>query len=101
MMSRSQPRITVEYRADGWPQTEGGRLTTTGTKLCCSQLKRRIAQRPPCHAATVWRVTTKTPGRESYASVGYYCDEDLPFEHRQGPDDAHPVGEDGQASLFS
>jgi hypothetical protein len=99
-MSRTQPSVIVDYRAEGWPQTESERSTPTGTKLCCSQLKRHIAQRPPCHAATVRRVTTKTPRRGSYADVGYYCDDDLPFQYRQGPDDAYPLGKDGQTSLL-
>jgi hypothetical protein len=36
MMSRTQPRIAVEHRADGWPQTETVRSEPSLARCCAA-----------------------------------------------------------------
>lgn len=67
------PRVRVRRRAEGWT------LSGPAAEPCTTNHFRQQDGRPACTAMAVWRVV------EDYGmhlSVGFYCDGDLPAEHR-------------------
>ncbi|MFI2367270.1 hypothetical protein [Streptomyces sp. NPDC018833] len=68
------PDVRVFHRADGW--TIGGSPTA---EACTSNHYRQQDGRPPCTDTAVWKVVKS---RDFGLSIGFYCDSDLPTEHR-------------------
>ncbi|MFF7200491.1 hypothetical protein [Streptomyces sp. NPDC008141] len=68
------PDVRVFHRADGW--TMGDSPTP---EACTSNHFRQQDGRPPCTDTAVWKVV-KSSGL--VLSIGFYCGEDLPAEHR-------------------
>jgi hypothetical protein len=68
------PEVRVFHCADGW--TMGGSQTP---EACTSNHFRQQDGRPACEAAAVWKVVED---QGMHLSIGFYCDTDLPAEHR-------------------
>lgn len=67
------PEVRVFHRVDGW---EMGR---PGPETCTSNFHRQQDGRPACTATAVWKVVED---HGMHLSIGFYCDADLPAEHR-------------------
>ncbi|HEY9369106.1 hypothetical protein [Streptomyces sp.] len=70
----ADPEVRVFHRADGWVLPD-----YTDLADCTSNFHRQQDGRPACTATPVWKVV-KDYGL--HLSIGFYCDTDLPDEHR-------------------
>ncbi|MEV0183838.1 hypothetical protein AB0I54_31820 [Streptomyces sp. NPDC050625] len=68
------PGVRVFHRADGW--TMGDSPTP---EACTTNYHRQQDGRPPCTDMAVWKVVES---RGLVLSIGFYCEADLPAEHR-------------------
>ncbi|MFD9630119.1 hypothetical protein [Streptomyces violascens] len=68
------PEVRVFHRADGWT------VQPPGPEPCTTNFHRRQDGRPPCTEPAVWKVV-ELDGL--VGSIGFYCDADLPAEHKQ------------------
>ena len=70
----TSPDVSVYRRAEGW--------TLSGSQIaeaCISDYRRQQEGRPPCTDTAVWKVVQRG---DMHLSIGFYCDADLPDEHR-------------------
>lgn len=70
----ASPAVRVFHRTDGWTMGD-----STTAEACTTNYHRQQDGRPPCTDTAVWKVV------ESHGlvmSIGFYCDNDLPAEHR-------------------
>ena len=68
------PLVHARHRDEGWTMGDD-----PSPQECTSNFFREQDGRPPCTATAVWKVV------EDYGlhmSIGFYCDADLPAEHR-------------------
>ncbi|NYV73123.1 hypothetical protein [Streptomyces sp. UH6] len=74
------PEVRVFHCADGW--TMGGSPTP---EACTSNHFRQQDGRPACTDAAVWKVVESHTSADGFPmlSIGFYCDADLPAEHRR------------------
>ena len=68
------PEVRVFHRPDGW--TMGDSPTP---EACTTNFHRAQDGRPACTATAVWKVVEDLG---LHLSIGFYCDGDLPTEHR-------------------
>lgn len=69
------PEVRVFRQEAGW--TVGGSATPAE---CTTNHHRQQDGRPPCAATAVWKVVED---HGLHLTIGFYCDADLPAEHRQ------------------
>ncbi|MGW6261360.1 hypothetical protein [Streptomyces sp. NPDC055085] len=67
------PIVRVFHRADGWTMSQ------PTAEECTSNFVREQDGRPACTHTAVWKVVQE---RDSGLTIGFYCDADLPEEHR-------------------
>ncbi|MFL6096132.1 MAG: hypothetical protein ACJ71Y_11840 [Blastococcus sp.] len=72
------PQVRVFRRDAGWV------MTGTTSEPCTSNHHRAQDGRPACTAVAVWRVVEEHESADGFPmlSIGFYCDTDLPEEHR-------------------
>lgn len=75
------PQVRVFRRADGWT------MAGPTPEPCTSNFHREQDGRPACTATAVWKVVEDHGMR---LDIGFYCDTDLPDEHRH-PATASPT----------
>lgn len=68
------PEVRVFYRAAGWTMAD------PGTEPCTTNFHREQDGRPPCTDTAVWKVVED---HGLHLTIGFYCDADLPDQHRQ------------------
>jgi hypothetical protein len=74
MSRRRKPTVHVHHRPGGWVLPDYSDLAD-----CMTNYQREQDGRPPCTAPAVWKVV------EDYGmhlTIGFYCDTDLPDQHR-------------------
>ncbi|MFD7705615.1 hypothetical protein [Streptomyces sp. NPDC059786] len=78
-----EPEVRVFRRDGGWT------MQSPGPEPCTTNFHRQQDGRPPCTAPAVWKVVEEHTSADGFPtlSIGFYCDADLPAEHRprQGP----------------
>jgi len=67
------PEVRVFHRADGWVMGQ------PDPEACTSNQFRQQDGRQPCTDVAVWKVVED---HGMHLSIGFYCDADLPAEHR-------------------
>lgn len=70
------PTVRVFHRADGWTMNP-----EFGVEPCTTNFHRQQDGRPACTATAVWKVVEDCG---MHLNIGFYCDADLPAEHRLG-----------------
>lgn len=75
----SGPEVRVFHRADGWT----GFSSQAAAEPCTSNHQREQAGMPSCTATAVWKVVELHDTGDVIASISFWCDDDLPSEHRQ------------------
>jgi hypothetical protein len=73
-MSRRKPTIRVHHRPGGWVLPDYSDLAD-----CTTNFHREQDGRPLCTETAVWKVVED---HGMHLSIGFYCDADLPAEHR-------------------
>lgn len=71
---QDSPEVRVFRQADGWTMNPAA-----GAEACTTNFQRQRDGQPACTDTAVWKVV------EDYGlhlSIGFYCDADLPAEHR-------------------
>jgi hypothetical protein len=68
------PTIRVRHCEDGWVLPDFSDLAD-----CTTNHQRQLDGRPACTDAAVWRVVED---HGMHLTIGFYCDSDLPAEHR-------------------
>ncbi|MET9909746.1 hypothetical protein ABZZ74_23575 [Streptomyces sp. NPDC006476] len=73
------PVVRVFRRDTGWMRPD-----YTDFADCTSNFHRQQDGRPQCTAAAVWKVVEEHESADGFPmlSIGFYCDTDLPAEHR-------------------
>ncbi|MGW5640308.1 hypothetical protein [Streptomyces sp. NPDC003832] len=71
------PGATVHHHARGWLLPDYSDFAD-----CTTNFHRQQDGRPPCTATAVWKVVED---HGLHLSIGFYCDADLPAEHRPAP----------------
>jgi hypothetical protein len=66
--------VRVFHQADGWTMGEG-----PAPEACTSNHYRQQDGRPACTDTAAWKVVES---RDFGLTIGFYCDADLPAEHR-------------------
>ena len=76
------PVVRVFHRPAGWVLPD-----FTDLADCTSNFHREQDGRPPCTAVAVWKVVEDHESADGFPmlSIGFYCDADLPDEHRAQP----------------
>lgn len=74
MTRHCKPTIHVRHSSNGWPTPD-----YTDLADCTTNFHREQDGRPACTATAVWRVVED---HGLYLTIGFYCDADLPAEHR-------------------
>lgn len=69
-----KPETRVLHRATGWTTPD-----YTDLADCTTNHQRRQDGRPPCTDTAVWKVVED---RGMHLTIGFYCDADLPEQHR-------------------
>ena len=81
-MSRRRKPIVRVFRSRG----DAGWVMPDFTDLepCTTNHGRTQDGRPPCTAPTVWKVVEERESADGFPmlSIGFYCDADLPDEHK-------------------
>jgi hypothetical protein len=73
------PEVRVFHRADGWVLSPS--LSPSQTpEACTTNHHRQQDGRPACTEAAVWKVVED---HGMHLTIGFYCDADLPDEHRR------------------
>jgi hypothetical protein len=67
--------VRVRHSAKGWVLPD-----FTDLHQCTTNHQRQQDGRPPCTAAAVWKVVED---HGMHLTIGFYCDADLPAEHRR------------------
>lgn len=72
------PQVRVFCRDAGWVMGE------ENPEPCTTNFHRQQDGRPPCTATAVWKVVEEHESADGFPmlSIGFYCDTDLPAEHR-------------------
>lgn len=70
----ADPDVSVFYREDGWTLSGSPEV-----QACTSNYVPEREGMPPCTATAVWKVVEQHP---MHLTVGFWCDADLPAEHR-------------------
>ena len=65
--------VRVFHRPAGWTMVD------PGPEPCTTNFHREQDGRPPCTQVAVWKVVEE---HDFGLSIGFYCDADLPAEHR-------------------
>ncbi|MEW2463094.1 hypothetical protein AB0872_20620 [Microbacterium sp. NPDC047426] len=68
------PEVRVHHRPGGWVLPDYSDLAD-----CTTNFHREQDGRPPCTDTAVWKVVED---HGLHLSIGFYCDADLPAEHR-------------------
>ncbi|MGW8326519.1 hypothetical protein ACWGLE_01285 [Streptomyces sp. NPDC055897] len=72
------PDVRVFHSAVGWT------MQPPYPEPCTTNYDRRQDGRPPCTDAAVWKVVDAYMSLDGpVLSIGFYCDADLPAEHRR------------------
>ena len=73
------PAATIHHDARGWLLPDYSDFAA-----CTTNHFRQQDGRPPCTATAVWKVVQEHESADGYPmlSLGFYCDTDLPAEHR-------------------
>lgn len=74
MTRRRKPTVRVHHRAKGWVMPD-----FTDLHQCTSNHFRQQEGRPACTEIAVWKVVED---HGMHLTIGFYCDTDLPAEHR-------------------
>jgi hypothetical protein len=71
--------VRVFRCADGWVRPD-----YTDLADCTTNFHRQQDGRPPCTDPAVWKVVEEHTNADGYPmlTIGFYCDADLPAEHR-------------------
>jgi hypothetical protein len=74
----SEPEVRVFRRDGGWTMQE------PGPEPCTTNFHRAQDGRPPCTETAVWKVVEERTSADGFPmlTIGFYCDTDLPAEHR-------------------
>ncbi|MFG6295786.1 hypothetical protein ACGU38_10510, partial [Streptomyces rochei] len=75
MTRRRKPTIRVGHRAAGWVLPD-----YTDLADCTTNYQRSLEGRPACTDTAVWKVVED---HGLHLTIGFYCDADLPAEHRR------------------
>jgi hypothetical protein len=67
------PEVRVFHRAEGWLMGQ------PAPEACSSNYYREQDGRPACTATAVWKVVEE---RDFGLTIGFWCDDDMPAEHR-------------------
>ncbi|WP_051820442.1 hypothetical protein [Streptomyces flavochromogenes] len=67
-------KVRVVHRADGWPLPD-----YSGPADCTTNSQREQDGRSACNDTPVWKVVED---HGMHLTIGFYCDADLPDEHR-------------------
>lgn len=73
-MSRRKPVVRVHHRATGWVLPD-----YTDRAACTINHVPEAEGRRACTATAVWKVVAD---HGMHLTIGFYCDTDLPAEHR-------------------
>jgi hypothetical protein len=73
-MSRRKPIVRVHHYPTGWVLPD-----YTDLADCTTNFHREQDGRPACTATAVWKVVED---HGMHLTIGFYCDADLPDEHR-------------------
>lgn len=68
------PEVRVFHRTDGWTMGDA-----TPPEPCTANYQRELGGREPCTGMAVWKVVEQ---HDFGLTIGFYCDADLPNEHR-------------------
>ena len=81
----ASPEVRVLHRADGW--TLRGE---PAPEQCTSNFHREQDGRPPCTDIAVWKVVEEHESADGFPmlTIGFWCDADLPDEHKPQQDTA-------------
>lgn len=73
------PAVQVFHRGTGWVMPD-----YTDLEPCTTNFHREQDGRPPCTGIAVWKVVEHGTSVDGYPmlTIGFYCDADLPAEHR-------------------
>ncbi|MET9445055.1 hypothetical protein [Streptomyces sp. NPDC006610] len=74
-MSRRKPTVRVFHRPTGWVLPD-----YTDLADCTTNFHREQDGRLPCADTAVWKVVED---HGMHLKIGFYCDADLPAEHRR------------------
>lgn len=74
-LDQEAPEIRVAHRPAGWLLP----YLSPDVQDCTSNFHRQQDGREPCTAVAVWKVVELY---DLHATVGFWCDTDLPAEHR-------------------
>ena len=79
MTRRRKPTVRVHHRDAGWVLPD-----YTDLADCTTNFHRQQDGRPPCTDTAVWKVVEEHTSADGYPmlTIGFYCDVDLPAEHR-------------------
>lgn len=75
MTRRRKPTVHVHHRAGGWVLPDYSDFAD-----CTTNYFRAEDGRPACTATAVWKVVED---HGMHLTIGFYCDTDLPDEHRK------------------
>lgn len=73
-MSRRKPIVRVFRRPAGWVMRD-----FTDLERCTTNFHREQDGRPACTGIAAWKVVED---HGMHLSIGFYCDADLPAEHK-------------------
>ena len=73
MTRRRKPVVRVFRNPSGWT------MTGPSAEECTTRFHREQDGRPPCTNTAVWKVVEDHGMR---LDIGFYCDADLPVEHK-------------------
>lgn len=79
MTRRRQPVVRVHHNPTGWVLPD-----FTDLADCTSNFHRQQDGRPSCTDTAVWKVVEEHESADGFPmlTIGFYCDTDLPAEHR-------------------
>ena len=79
MTRRRKPVVRVHRRDTGWVMPD-----FTDLHQCTTNHQRQQDGRPACTATAVWRVVEEHESADGFPmlSIGFYCDADLPEQHK-------------------
>ncbi|NUL14561.1 hypothetical protein [Streptomyces lunaelactis] len=72
--AENSPEVRVFHRATGWVLPD-----FTDLADCTTNFHRAQDGRPPCAETAVWKVVED---HGMHLTIGFYCEGDLPTEHR-------------------
>lgn len=80
--SAAEPAASTSVRV--FHRTAGWTMTDPGPEPCTSNFHREQDGRPACTGTSVWKVVEERESANGFPmlSIGFYCDADLPDEHK-------------------